>query len=228
MEDSSFSASAIKVVDNTGYKPTLLPDYVLLGMVDDYLDRSADRRDDAAEHFYPNEKAIAQLFVRYALALEPSIPAGAMPILRTASAGHIEVTSKLIKARVEAFYEAPMPGTPWPGRTSMKLPKSAFPPITSRQYRPAEVDPRFSYLYGAYLRYGNDEPFQYCLANSSGRVELIKQFLVDLDATSVSHSFTVKTLPTKNDIAFEPDAILAALLRQALDERSAAQKGAAT
>ncbi len=75
MEDSSFSASAIKVVDNTGYKPTLLPDYVLLGMVDDYLDRSADRRDDAAEHFYPNEKAIAQLFVRYALALEPSIPA---------------------------------------------------------------------------------------------------------------------------------------------------------
>src|SRR5688572_14299860 len=76
---------------------------------------------------------------------------------------------------------------------------------SSRQYRPSEMDPRFSYLYGAYLRYGCDEPFQFRLANSSGRVELIKQLLVDVNAKWVSHKFTINTAPVAHDIAFEPE-----------------------
>jgi hypothetical protein len=224
MESSAFHASAIRLVDNAGYRPTLSSDYVLLGMVDDYLDRSADRHDDVVERFYPGEKVIAQLFVRYASAMQPSVPADTMPIVRTTSTGHIEVVSGPIKARVDAFYLAPERGTPWEGRTSMKLPSRAFPTITSRQYRPPEMDPRFSYLYGACLRYGCDEPFQFRLANSSGRVEFIKQFLVDVNVKWVSHKFTVNAAPVGHDIAFEPDPILAGLIRLALDERNALRR----
>lgn len=224
MENSAYDASTIRLLDNTGYRPTLDSDYVLLGMVDDYLGRSADSHDDVVEHFYPKEKVIAQLFVRYASAMQPGAPADAMPIVRTTSTGHIEVVSGPIKARVDAFYLAPEPGTPWQGRTSMKLPGSAFPAITSRQYRPPEMDPRFSYLYGAYLRYGCDEPFQFRLANSSGRVEFIKQFLVDVNVRWVSHTFTVNTAPVGHGIAFEPDPILAALIRLALEERNALRR----
>ena len=63
MESFAYDASTIRLVDNTGYRPTLGSDYVLLGMVDDYLDRSADRHDDVVERFYPKEKVIVQLFL---------------------------------------------------------------------------------------------------------------------------------------------------------------------
>jgi hypothetical protein len=49
MESSAYDASTIRLVDNTGYQPTLGSDYVLLGMVDDYLGRSADHYDDVVE-----------------------------------------------------------------------------------------------------------------------------------------------------------------------------------
>jgi hypothetical protein len=86
------------------------------------------------------------------------------------------------------------------------------------------MDPRFSYLYGAYLRYGCDEPFQFRLANSSGRVELIKQLLVDVNAKWVSHKFTINTAPVAHDIAFEPELMLATLIRSALEERNALRR----
>jgi hypothetical protein len=50
-------------------------------------------------------------------------------------------------------------------------------------------------------------------------VELIKDFLVDLNARWASHRFTIGGAPTMNDIAFEPDAILGGLLKAAIAER---------
>ena len=224
MKRRSLGAADIKVVDNTRYKPKLVPVYVLLGMVDDYLGRSADRDDDLVERFYPDETAVAKLFMRYARRVKPAGRPNAPPLLRTESSGHMQVVSKRIKASVEAYFDAPVTGTPWSGRTSMELSQTAFPKVTYGRYRPVEMDPRFSYLYGAYLRYGRDEPFEYELANSVGRVRLIKQFLTELDAEWVSHKFWVRTVPTRNQIAFEPAAILGGLLRRAVEERRVAQE----
>lgn len=216
------SASTIKLIDNTSYVPLLVEEYVLLGMLEDYLGRNAGLNDDLVDQFYPAERGAVRFFLDHVALLEPSI--SAPPYIQTLGTGHIRIISAELKARLEAFYEGPVSNTPWEGRTSMRLSSAAFPVITSRQFVRSEMDPRFSYIYGVYLRYGKGE-HHIELANSSDRVELLKNFLVDLDSEWVSHKFTVKSVPCRNSIDFEPSQPLAALLARATQEKSSVLKG---
>ena len=207
------SEDFIPVVDNTNYLPTLQPKYVLLGMLDDYLGRSPSLSQSTVETFYPKERRVAEIFMSYLCAA--GLNAGGEPNLQVHDTGHVDVLCAYAREQIDHHYVP----DPKMFRPSLKLSRAIFPEISRGQYRPDEVDPRFSYLYGVYLRYGSQEPFSVRLANSVHRVELIKEFLVDLNAKWASHKFTIRTAPVCNDIAFEPDEVLGGLLLVAIQER---------
>ncbi|MBI3438062.1 MAG: hypothetical protein HY054_05325 [Proteobacteria bacterium] len=213
MSEPRVTAKDIKPIDNRGYVPTLRADFVVLGMLSDYLGR-IPYEGSLVERFYPAERKAVVLFLRYLTASGAAATADAL------TSGHIEVHSPQAKRRLDAFYEI----EPQMFCPALRLREGVFPTMTRRQYDASEVDPRFSYLYGVYLRYGLSEPFGYRLANSVQRVELIKSFLADLDAEWVSHKYTLRTAPTCNELTFEPDFVLGTLLNKALSERIGCQE----
>lgn len=206
--------SDIKVVDNSGYTPTIIPEFVLLGMLDDYVGR-VDRGPSIVEVFYPKERRVAELFAHHA----SSMLKGKGPELRQTSTGHVEVISESLKARLDGHY---VRGA---SNRYMTLHATAFPLITSRQFIPSEMDPRFSYLYGSHLRYSDGDAPGFVFANAATRLELLISFLSDARVSWVSHKFTVNTAPVRHEIRFEPDPVLADFLSRATSEKRAGYAG---
>lgn len=201
----------IRFVDNSAYAPSLVADYVLLGMLRDYICRS-DPGGDIAEWFYPTEQLAADLFQRHARSVTKNEVAR-----RVRDTGHIEIVNPSLKARLEHYYKRSEGSSHY-----MTLRDDAFPPITTRQYIAAEMDPRFSYLYGVYLRYAATEQFGFVFANSYQRVQLVIEFLSAMDVRWMSHKFTVNTAPIKHEVSFEPDHILRDWLARAAEEKASA------
>ena len=84
-----------------------------------------------------------------------------------------------------------------------------FPEIPSRsflEYKPEQVDSRFSFLLGAHIRYGKNNSFE--LANAAHKVQLIIEFLEYLGASWIRWSWTIGTAPVGHRIEFGPDDIL--------------------
>src|SRR5262249_10217554 len=81
-----------------------------------------------------------------------------------------------------------------------------FPKLTSRQYKPEEVDCRFSYLLGCHRRYGRNNAF--ALTNATHKAKLLIEFLEQLGADWIRWSWTTKGAPRGNFVEFGPDAVL--------------------
>lgn len=94
-----------------------------------------------------------------------------------------------------------------------------FPRKRSRLYISSEMNPRFSYLYGVFLRFGQDG-LVVEMANASEKVELIKRVLEDLDVEWIQHKYFIGGAPVRQQISFESVARLAGFLQSALDERA--------
>jgi len=90
--------------------------------------------------------------------------------------------------------------------------ESMFAPLSDRFFLNYEVEPvdsRFSYLLGAYLRYGRKNTFEF--ANATQKVDLIVDFLERLGAKWLSKSWSIGGAPCCTIIQFGPDNVLARL-----------------
>ena len=85
-----------------------------------------------------------------------------------------------------------------------------FPEMLSREYKPDEVDCRFSFLLGCHIRYGNNNSFKFW--NATHKVRLLIQFLERLGATWINWSWSVNRAPVGHRVEFGPDAVLTRFL----------------
>jgi hypothetical protein len=67
---------------------------------------------------------------------------------------------------------------------------------------PEQYNPRFSFLLGAYQRYGSGTTFTF--ANSSGKADLIRTLLCDVGCEYVGWKGWFRGAPTRYIVEFEP------------------------
>jgi len=197
-----YSAINIKIVDNSGYRPTIDPTYVVLGMFNEYFGRLTGwSTPDLVERFYPKEEDTARKFVTYLHEMAAQHHIETKIDVSREPRGHWIISSPELAKFLRDMY----------GEHG-GICESMFPSIPKRrrfQYEKEPVDCRFSYLLGAHLRYGKDNAFQF--ANASHKVDLIIAFLELLGADWISKAWTIDGAPTCVVIRFGPDEILARL-----------------
>lgn len=220
----------IAPIDNSRFVPVLDPRFVVLGMLDEYFGRRIVEGGSTVEHFFVDESPLANVFASYLTLHGASLgvdAAGISVVLE--QTGHARVDSSTMNAHVNALYryefDADRLITGLDGLTrrctNATLSIDDFPRKSSRLYTPSEMNPRFSYLYGLFLRFGQDG-LTVEMANASEKVELIKRLLEELDVEWIEHRYSVQGAPTCHRIAFGADERLAAFLQQALVERAEA------
>ena len=226
----------IETIDNDGFVPVLNPQFVVLGMLEEYGGRLALEGGSTVEGFYSTEGPLADVFAKYlglygrSLGIDPAAIS-----IRHGATGSSSVESKVLNAQVNALYRCAFEDdrfiTMEDGRTHrcthVALGIEDFPRKSSIRYTPSEMNPRFSYLYGVILRFGQDG-LVVKMANASRKVELIKRVLEDLDVEWIEHRYTVLTAPIDQRIAFGADERLATFLQSALVERAEAFAAAAS
>ena len=216
--------------DNDGFVPVLEPQWVVLGMLNEYLGRSAIDGGDTVERFFVDERPLADLFAKYLTLYANSIgvdPSG-ISVVRVET-GHSYVTSAAMNARVNALYRfnyeldrlMTMPDGKKLRFMQVALDIEDFPKRTSMLYQALEMNPRFSYLYGVFLRFGLDG-LVVKMANASRKIELIKRVLEEVDVEWVEHRYWLGGAPTVSRIAFGADERLSKFLQSALVERASA------
>ena len=218
-ENLPVAAEAIRIVDNSDYVPQIDPTYVALGFMDEYTGRSVYEGGETVERFYPGEANLVPRFV--AVLEEIAERNGIRTRIRQeiGPQGHIAVISRELSAHLDNLYRpdfsaAASVATDLNGRkwryVIVGVDATMFPSMRSRQWRPEEVDCRFSYLLGSHIRYGEDNAFR--LANATHKVELIIAFLESLGAAWVEWSRSLRTVPMCHRVRFGPDAVLARAL----------------
>jgi len=213
----------IRLIDNSTYVPRADPTYVALGFLDEYWGRTVVKGGETVETFYPDEKNRVPRFVATleAIAKEGNITTEIRQEI--GPQGHIAVISRELTAHLDKLYAPNFDGarnfTDVDGRKRrairIGIGVEMFPELRSRQYKPEEVDCRFSYLLGCHIRYGKDNSFK--LANAAHKVKLVIELLECLGASWIKWSWTIRTAPIGHRIEFGPDAVLTRLLGLAAD-----------
>src|SRR5688572_4332785 len=207
---------AIKVIrqsDNDGFTPVIDPKFVVLGMINEYLGRRAIEGDGTVERFFVNERPIAGIFARYLASFCQDVGADPADIsVVDSDTGHSHVDSKVMNERVNSLYRFEFPAdqylTTLDGHkrrvASVALGIEDFPRKRSVLYEPTEMNPRFSYMYGVFLRFGRGG-LVVEMANASKKIELIKRVLEDLDVEWVQHRYSIGGAPVIHQISFGSD-----------------------
>lgn len=220
----------ITVSDNDGFVPALLPQFVVLGMLNEYMGRQIIEGGSTVERFFVDERPLANIFAKYLASYGQGLGAdlGGISVVH-ANTGHAYVESTEMNTRVNALYrfefEPDRFMTTPDGRkhryANVALGIEDFPAKRSMLYTSATMDSRFSYLYGVLLRFGQDGMIVQ-MANASPKIELIERLLEEVGVEWVEHRYTVGGAPTCNRVAFGADHRLTTLLQAALSERAAA------
>jgi hypothetical protein len=213
-----YDRDAIRVIDNSAYVPSVMPTYVALGFLDEYGGRGIAEGDEQVESFYPNERAQAEHFMSVLedVIREKNIVTNIRQEVRPQ--GHISVISRELTGWLNSLYrpgfddDRTFTGVDGQSRRSTiaHVRTEMFPALTSREYKPEEVDCRFSFLLGCHLRYGRNNAF--AMFNASHKVELLIEFLEQLGASWIRWSWTTKGAPRNHLIEFAPDPVLIKLL----------------
>lgn len=100
---------AIRVIqksDNDNFIPIIEPQFVVLGMIDEYLGRRAVEHGSIVERFYPHERPLADLFAKYLILCGTSlhIDSAEVSVVQTET-GHSHVESKRMNAYINALYK---------------------------------------------------------------------------------------------------------------------------
>ena len=217
-ESEHAGVEEIHVIDNSAYVPKVIPTYVALGFLAEYAGRNLVEGGEIVETLFPSERQHVRGFVSILqdIAGEQNIATHIRQEVQPS--GHIAIISRELTAYLDSLY-LPMlddasnfTNTNGRKRRSMRarIRAEMFPEIRSREYKPDEVDCRFSFLLGCHIRYGTNNSFK--LANAPHKVQLIVEFLERLGASWIKWSWTIGTAPVGHRIDFGPDAVLSRFL----------------
>lgn len=229
------SIRVIRKSDNDDFVPTLDPQFVVLGMIDEYYGvRQLIEDDSTIEHFFADERPVADIFAKYLILYGTRVHVDSAEVsIVEAAMGHSTVESRSLNAHINALYHevSESDRLSWlraglrHGAIPATLRIEDFPRKTSALYCASEMNPRFSYLYGVLLRFGR-EGLGIRMANAPQKVELIKRLLEELDVDWVNHRYSVGGAPTVHEVTFGADRKLTQFLQLALLERAEAFGGA--
>jgi hypothetical protein len=217
--NESYGSESIRIIDNSSYVPNLIPTYVALGFLDEYCGHTWIEADETVERFYPGERLLVPRFVSILRDVAAEQKMTAQIRQEVGRQGHVTVICPELAAYFDGLYPAAESrGERYPpdpdGRKRRvmraKVRTEMFPEMRSREYKPQEVDCRFSFLLGCHIRYGDNNSFKF--ANATHKVQLLIQFLERLGATWIQWSWTVNTAPVGHRIEFGPDAVLTRFL----------------
>lgn len=189
------------------YHPTVSTVFVILGYLDEYWGRQLIDVGDKIEHFYPEEVAAANSFERLLNVLRDERRLTTNIERRIDSQGHITFYSQEITALVDSYYELYYDGQTYglangkPQRFAF-LSYQVFKTLSSVRLESGDYDERFSYLLGAYQRYGTDTTMRF--ANATPKAELVARLLREVSCEYVAWKFWQKGAPFINEIEFEP------------------------
>jgi hypothetical protein len=205
-------------------------------MINEYCGRQAIEDDSTVERFFADERPLADVFGKYLILYGNSLNIDSAEVsVVHAVTGHSCVESRRMNAHINALYKFEFETdrfiTLLDGLkhriAHVALTIEEFPRKNSMLYRSSEMNPRFSYLYGALLRFGG-EGLVIKLANASQKIELIKRVLEELDVEWVDHKYSVGGAPTCHEVTFGADSKLTKFLQLALVERTEAFARAAS
>lgn len=209
----------LKIVDNSSYEPRLLPKYVILGMLDEYLGRQILEGSPYVEGFYSNEADVIEHFLYWLDQLNVEHDLSDSYEIQGAPNSNRAVHSPALAPLIDSWYPhhfGDRTFTDQDGKvhrlTDSEVDLTFFPgkkPIGN--FKSEEVDPRYSYLYGAYIRYGQNSTIT--LANARSKVRVILQLLEDVECDWIEHRWSLKGAPTMHRIRFGPAPSLARLLK---------------
>ncbi len=221
--------SDIKIIDNSNYIPKIDTLYLVLGMLCEYRGRAVYENTDFVECFFVNELSLARLFVKHLNSLKEENCISSSIELRVSETGSSQVISREMAQFINEIYPYDFQaGGILKDQNNQNLRyaytricETMFPaikPPTWHQNLPG-IDPRYSYLYGAYLREGQTDEILFRISNASHKVELIKQFLEDLEAEWVSHKIYLRGAPQVHEIKFGSRNRLQQFLTYAQNEK---------
>jgi hypothetical protein len=220
--NETYGPESIRRIDNSAYVPNVIPTYVALGFFEEYQGRGWIEGSETVERFYPGDKQLVPRFVSILHDVAAERKMTTQIRQEVGRQGHIAVISPELAAYFNGLYPlAESRGVTYPpdsdGRESnvmaAKIRTEMFPEMPgmlSREYKPDEVDCRFSFLLGCHIRYGNNNSFQF--ANATHKAQLLIEFLERLGAKWISWTWTVNIAPRSNRIQFGPDAVLTRFL----------------
>jgi hypothetical protein len=192
------------------YTPTIHSDFVILGFLDEYLGRRVFEQADSIEHFYPKETDAANRFEGYLYRIKEEQGLTTDIVRKVDSQGHITFHSPEMAALVNSFYGADLqydrtltiPDQEKMLRYEMRfLSYDTFEQLQSASLGPS-YDTRFSFLLGAYLRYGKEKSLTF--ANATPKAELVAKLLMDVYCDYVGWKFWQNAVPCLNIVEFEP------------------------
>ncbi len=217
----------IEIIDNSQYKVTLDPLYIVLGMLSEYHGRTFTEKDAVVESFFVDEYGLAKLFNKYAQLLCQKNNFQTKIVLTKTKTGHSYIESSELAQYLNnifpidshdidrSIWEEEEEKNHYTSGISQKM----FPELNILKYSSAERDPRYSYLYGTYLREGVTTELAYRIANSNHKVELIKTLLEELECSWISHKYSLKGAPMVHYLTFGEDERLRNLLDSARQEK---------
>jgi hypothetical protein len=217
--NETYGPESSRVIDNSAYVPNVIPTYVALGFFEEYLGRGWIEGSETVERFYPGEKQLVPRFVSILHDVAAERKMTTQIRQEVGRQGHIAVISPELAAYFNGLYPLVQSrGVTYPPDSDgcerhvmgAEIRTEMFPEMLSREYKPDEVDCRFSFLLGCHFRYGNNNSFQF--ANATHKVQLLIEFLERLGAKWISWTWTVNRAPRSNRIEFGPDAVLTRFL----------------
>jgi hypothetical protein len=139
--------------------------FLVLGCLDEYDGRWIADGDDRIEHFYGNERAVAEVFHGFLieLAAEHHLD-GAIGVEVDPESGAVVFRSAALASLISSCYTA-----------------GSY--ISKQVFDGKDSDAKLSYLGGSYLRYGEGNLFRF--ANAKHKAELIKELLAEFGCTQI-------------------------------------------
>ena len=195
------------------HTPKLDPVFVVLGYLDEYWGGRLVTNSDAVERFYPGKRAAADGFEGWLGKMADNRSICSAIEKRVDDAGFVQFVSRDMASFINAFYRAARP-TSSPGdksRQSKALPREVFGAAPRSRSHHEELDRRFSYILGAYERYGVGTAVR--LANAGSKAELLRDILVEIGCEDVCWRMEAQGAPVLNSIEFVPTVPLRSLLK---------------
>ncbi|WP_444996284.1 hypothetical protein [Aliikangiella sp. IMCC44359] len=210
----SYNSSNIQIIDNSKFQPNTDIKFLVLGMLDEYMGRNITLGSNVVEHFYPNEGVVANIFADYLKSLASELNIETTIEIEKGEDRHLYVKSKEMSNFLISLYKSntkeasdftDAEGKKWQ-QVNLEVDQSMFPEMKNRQFSNQEMDSRYSYLYGAYIRYGK-EGFKYRFANSSHKVKLVMNIIESLESDWVQMRKYLRGAPTTYEIEFGPSEV---------------------
>lgn len=201
--------------------PRVLHDYVVMGMINEYMGRRCVEGGDHVESFYPNERVAADSFESHISACLVARGVSTLLQREKGSEAHILFRSRPATALVDSWYspdysnasgsELTFEGMTRRTVSVESLPRRHFRGLPAQPYGDMDaIDQRLSYILGAWIRYGKGSSFRF--SNSQGKVELVREFLLTMRCPEVAWRTLGDTVPTGHTLKYTPTPVLAAFL----------------